>query len=249
MELTVKHAELLGLVFGDGSVTYRKGTKSVRFQLRGDATTDREHYETFIIPLCNELIGHAVLGKAVSLITDRKNNCFGITVESPKLKAFFELLGFPIGEKNELPIPLWIKENSEFAKAFVRGLFDTDGCIYYRKNNTSKSKLHSVGFVSIVSTSKNLVFDVSEILTKEKIKHYCTIGKKTNGEKTCYRVQVFKPHVLEFMEIIGSHNPKHITKFQIGQKFGFCPPRTTPEQRQQILKGKLSPISLYAGVG
>jgi len=249
MELTEKHAELLGLTFGDGSVTQRKGTNSIRFQLRGDATTDKVHYEEFVIPLCNELIGYAITGKQVGLVNDRKNNCSGISVESPKLKDFFETLGFPIGKKNELHIPHWIKKNKEFSKAFVRGLFDTDGSIYYKKNNTSKSKLHSVGFVTIVSTSKNLAFDTSAILKKENIKHSCIEFRKTNGEKNFFRIEVFQPHVSEFMKIIGSHNPKHLAKFQIGQKFGFCPPRTTPEQRQQILKGKLNPISLYAGVG
>ncbi len=40
MEKTEKHAELVGLHFGDGSLIWRKGTNLLRFQLRGDATTD-----------------------------------------------------------------------------------------------------------------------------------------------------------------------------------------------------------------
>lgn len=54
-------------------------------------------------------------------------------------------------------------------------------------------------------------------------------------------------------QLIGSHNPKHITKFKIAQKFGYCPTKTTIEQRKQILKGFIDPLSIYrqnkAGVG
>lgn len=248
MELTEKHAELVGLHYGDGSLIRRKETNKLRFQLRGDAITDKAHYDTFIIPLCNELIGFPLLGRKVRTVRDRKRNCFGVSIESPQMNDFFRVLGVQVGRKEELSIPDWIKENQEFSKAFVRGLFDTDGCIYYRVNNTAKTYLNKVGFIEISSTSKNLIEDSSILLSILNIKNYVRLYKKTNGEKDCYKLNVHRPHVKEFMEIIGSNNPKHLTKYWIWKKFGFCPPRTTPQQREQILKGELNPLSLYARV-
>ena len=96
-------AEFVGLVFGDGSVTFRKGTNKVRFQLRGDAKEDKEHYLTFVIPLCNKIL-KLIIGKNVSTIHDRKKNTFGISLESPKIKNFFEDIGIQIGVKKELQI-------------------------------------------------------------------------------------------------------------------------------------------------
>jgi len=249
MDFSERHAEFVGLHFGDGSLTERKGTDSLRFQLRGDAVSDREHYENFIIPLCNELIGFPLLGRRVSTIFDRKLNSFGISLESTKISQFFRELGVPVGVKEELPIPKWVLENLEFSKAFVRGLFDTDGTISFKKNNTAKSKLKKVCVIKIVSVSEELILGVSKILSNLKIKHYLIVEKKTNGERNAFKTEVYKPHTSEFMRIIGSHNPKHLTKFKIYERFGFCPTKTSLEQRQLILKGLLDPYSLTtAGV-
>ena len=45
-----KTAELVGLSFGDGSLTRRKDSDVLRFQLRGDVSEDRDHYFSHIIP-------------------------------------------------------------------------------------------------------------------------------------------------------------------------------------------------------
>lgn len=238
-------AEFVGLVFGDGSVTFRKGTNKIRFQLRGDAKGDRDHYLQFVIPLCNKFF-EPILGKKVSSVEDRKKNSFGIAIESPKTKTFFEEIGINIGIKEELFIPNWIKENENYSKAFVRGLFDTDGSISYGKNNTAKNNFHIVGTIGICSTSKNLIEETSQILKKVNIKHYLKNFKSQTNKKRAYKVTISRPHVREFITIINSHNPKHLTKYKIANKFGFCPPYTTFEQRKQILKGFVDPLSLYS---
>ncbi len=157
MELTKKHAEFVGLHFGDGSLIVRSGTKRLRFQLRGDA-------------------------------------------------------------------------NISYKK--------------YKKNNNSKSKLHKVGVILITSYSKSLIYDASTLLTRLKIKNYAIDEKPNRWGKLWYRVKIYPPHVSEFFNIIGSHNPKHITKYMIAERFGFCPPHTTLAERQQILKGELSALSI-----
>ncbi|MFH1664201.1 MAG: LAGLIDADG family homing endonuclease [archaeon] len=189
-----------------------------------------------------------MLGREVRTVFDRNRNCFGVSVESNTLVNFFQELEVNVGKKEELLVPDWIKNNENFSKAFIRGLFDTDGSISYKKNNTAKSNLHTVGVLSIVSTSKILITDVSFILSHLGLKHYVRIHKKSNGEKDAYRIDIYNPYLSKFMCVIGSHNPKHLTKFEIASKFGFCPPYTTPIQRKQILKGVLNPFSLYAGV-
>lgn len=238
-------AEFVGLAFGDGSLIFRKNTDKLRFQLRGDAKSDKQHYLQFVIPLCNKLIGFPFLGKEVNLIEDRKNNAFGISIESRNIKNFFEQLEVPVGVKDELSIPQWIKQNTKYSLAFIRGLFDTDGTIGYKKNNTAKSNLHMVDRISITSTSAILINGVSEIMQKANLKHYVRNYKCKTNKKRAYVVDLYKPHVKRFMSMVGSHNPKHLTKFKIGERFGFCPPYTTLEQREQILKGFIDPLSLY----
>jgi len=246
MELTEKHAELVGLHYGDGSLIQRKGTNKLRFQLRGDAITDKAHYDEFIIPLCNELIGFPLFERKLSTVLDENRNSFGVSIESPKIAKFFKSLGIKVGKKTKLKIPAWILQNEYFSNAFVRGLFDTDGCIYYGTNHTSKSNLHIIGQCIIACVSEILMKEVSKILNGLEIKH--RFKKRKNNKKNeqdYFVIEVRRPHHKRFMKIIGSHNPKHLSKFQIAQKFGFCPPRTTPQQRANILKGYLDPFSLY----
>ena len=237
-------AEFAGLALGDGSLTYRKGTNTLRFQLRGDAKSDRDHYLNFVIPLCNNLLSQ-ILGKKVGVVEDINKNSFGVSIESSKIKPFFDFIGVPIGIKNELYIPKWIKENKQYSIAFVKGLFDTDGGISYKRNNTAKSNFHTVGIISISSISKNLIEETSEVLNLLNLKHYVRSYKSKTNVHRAFRIDIYRPHEKRFMKLVGSHNPKHLTKFNIAQKFGFCPPYTTLKQRKQILKGFVNPLLLY----
>jgi len=72
-----------------------------------------------------------------------------------------------------------------------------------------------------------------------------SVNRKSAGHiEVCYGINVKK-----WFNIIGSNNPKHITKFLVWKKYGFCPPRTTIKERQKFLKGVSDPFSYYAGVG
>lgn len=240
-------AYFTGLCFGDGSVTYRKGTDRIRFQLRGDATEEREFYEDTVIPLCNELIGLPFFGREVNTIHDVKRNCFGVSVESPKIKPLFDEIDYPIGRKEDLTIPEWVREELTTLKAFVRGLFDTDGHISYYEPNTSSSTLPSVGRASIASKFSSLVEDLSEAFIRLDIKHHTRFFTR-HGRKY-WRIEVFKPHVRDFWGEIQPLNTKHTTKFEIWREHGFCPTGISLDERRMILNGYADPYEIQAGVG
>lgn len=48
-----------------------------------------------------------------------------------------------------------------------------------------------------------------------------------------------KDNLDRWIKTIGFSNPVHLTKFQIWDKFGFCPPKTTLRERLKILNGEL----------
>ena len=61
-----------------------------------------------------------------------------------------------------------------------------------------------------------------------------------------YRVALSgKDNLSKFLQLIGFRNPKHLTKIEIWNKFGFYPPRLSYQQRLDILKGKLDPKKFY----
>lgn len=246
-----KIAELVGLSFGDGSLTKRKDNNTIRFQLRGDATEDKEHYDNYIIPLFNKHIMLPIFKRKINPILDKKKRSYGIAVQSNKLGLYLNKIGIPVGVKKELKIPDWIKKNKNYTIAFLRGLLDTDGTVSCQKNYSVKNrKFHTQIKLRIVCCSRILMKDVFYLLKKVGIKcFFKRYKKKKINEKDCYVVKVDGGiNIKKWFELIGSNNPKHYSKFEIWQEFGFCPPYTTVYQREKILKWELNPYMFYAGV-
>lgn len=241
-----KTAEVVGLSFGDGSLTRRLSGKDkgrFRFQLRGDTTEDREHYDSYVKPLLDQNIGK------VNFVTSRgKTPCYGIYSERKEICKRLSNLGIPIGVKKELIIPEWIKNNSRNAQAFLRGYFDTDGSVFCGKDYNYPEKRHIKIRISFVSTSFLLLSEVSRILKNLGV-HNLMIRKyrpKDPSHQVFYKIQVDGPNVKDFFSIIGSQNPKHLTKYEVWRQFGFCPPHTKLVQRKRMLIGKLKPEDFYS---
>jgi len=72
-------------------------------------------------------------------------------------------LGLIAGNKieNSLGIPRWIKENKAYSKACIRGLIDTDGCIY-------KCKREKQIYIKFTNFNKQLLRDFREITLELK---------------------------------------------------------------------------------
>ncbi len=228
----VEIAEIFGNATGDGSFIETKRGK-IRFQLRGHITEDREHYENFIIPIFNKRIALPLTEKKVGLLTYKKRNSYGIGTESKKIWKFLQSVGLPLGSKEKMKIPKWIKENQENTKAFIRGLMDTDGSVYFSNPKNNKVMSFDIGL-----TSKYLISQVYEILVSLGYNPYVIkpYRKKKPTEKTLYKVRIRRKSDIEkWIKEIGFRNPKHSTKVEVYLKYGCCPPRTTISQRKEML--------------
>ena len=239
-------AELVGLSFGDGGLTYRTNTSRLRFQLRGDLKEDKEHYDYYIIPLFNKEVMFPLYKRGVGIVFNKSKGFYGLSLESNKINELNGVLGIPIGVKRELFIPGWIKENKKFSLRFLRGFLDTDGCVSCQRNYSIKNnKLHTQIRIYLSCCSKNLMGEIYGILQGLGFK--CTLkeDKRTRkGWNNFYSIKVSGGvQANKWFKLIGSKNPKHITKYQIWKSFGFCPPYTTLEERKEIIKKEIPPYS------
>lgn len=205
-KLTNKLAELMGIILGDGHLSEYQASMVTNLQ------TDKKH-AVYVKKLFEELFQISVPLK------ERKMENVAVVVASSKnLVKFLNTAGMPIGNKikNNLSVPSWILKNKEFQKAFIRGLFDTDGCIYLDKH-LIKGKLYKNMGWTITSYSNQLRADVVNIL------------KSLGYSPTCQPTQksIFLRHQNEikkyFLEI-DSHNQKHVNRFKIFQ--GEVPKRS-----------------------
>jgi hypothetical protein len=67
-----------------------------------------------------------------------------------------------------------------------------------------------------------------------------------NGEHKVYTATLRGPAQLNlWMGEVGPSNPVHLTKYEVWNQFGLCPPRATLNQGLAILSGKLDPKAFY----
>ena len=241
-----KTAEIVGLSFGDGSLTRRhtgKNKGKLRFQLRGNITEDKEHYDNHVKPLFDEMIAEI----PITIYKGRKPY-YGISTENKKICNYLVSLGIPVGIKTELKIPEWILKNKDCIKGFLRGFFDTDGGVFFQKNYSIKGRSHRLIKIIFGSTSKELINYINKLLDIIGIKSFIKnpLLRKEKNWKTLYILRIeSNKNVEKWFEIIGSKNPKHITKFQVWKKFGFCPPHTDLRQRREMLNGNMNLALFY----
>ena len=191
-------AEFTGIVLGDGGIS--------RSQVKITTNSrDDKQYAFFIKRLIKKLfaVNPSVYYRNDSLAMD-------IVVSRVKLVEFCnKKLGLKIGNKlrQNIDIPSWIRKNPGFEKACIRGLVDTDGCIFDERHNI-KGKKYCYKRVNFKSASPELRKSVFDILNK------LDLSPRIRNDE-CVQLEK-KEKIRKYFEIIGTSNPKHARRFQGG---------------------------------
>jgi len=188
-------AEFTGIVMGDGGISKNQVTITLH------AFDDKE-YQEFVTNIINKLF--YIKPKIYKIKTSPVNR---ISVSRTELVKFCnKKLGLKIGNKvkQNFDIPDWIKQNEKFQIPCIRGLIDTDGCIFTH-NYKVNGKWYSYKKLCFTSYSKPLLESVYMILKK--------IG--LNPRKAYHRdirldsIEDMK----KYFEIVGTNNLKHLKRY------------------------------------
>jgi hypothetical protein len=230
-------AEETGIHIGDGMMNHYPDCRLYYIKYVGNIE-EMNSYGKYIIHLLKKVYNP----KHIRKIIVKGTNYYYINVNSKEILLFKkDVLGLPLGPKGNMSIPHQILNSTNLFIPFLRGLFDTDGSIWFERR---KKKIHYYPKIKIELKSKNIIlqclnklreleFNVSasfDLIQTKKGKRFKTHRIVINGVKSLEK----------WWSLIGSKNPKNITKYLIWKKFGFCPPYTTLEQRQKILKGEIN---------
>jgi len=195
--ISEKEAELIGMHAGDGTL-YKTGRVSLVWELRG-SVEEKEYYE-HVSRLLEGLFSVKFIPKF------RSPNAWGIQTCNKEVTSFFVNRGFKPGTKTyTVRIPNYIKNASNKVKcAFIRGLFDTDGCLRFEKNRTP---VYYYPRIEFGFASKFLTKDLYEMLISLGFRVY-----KWN-ERNCFRIGLAGRYNLnKWMKEIAPNNPKHFKK-------------------------------------
>lgn len=200
-------AELIGIFMGDGHI----GLYQVSVVTNSE--TDFQH-ALFVKALIEDLFK-----VQVSLSNRREKKACEIVVSSKSVCHFFVSQGIPQGNKITLGlrIPDWIPKKILYRKAFIRGLFDTDGCVYLDTHRYRKKVYKNLG-MAFANQSLPLLSFFKETL--ELLGFHPT-------QKTKFRVFLRRREdIRRYFNLIGSSNEKHLMKarqyFFAAQKGGVA---------------------------
>jgi intein/homing endonuclease len=197
-QISSELAEIIGIHFGDGHMT-----KKYRYTYKITYTCNllEEPYVKHILNLFSKIFN---ISLKIYRVPDR--GCFVLSVYSKALCDFFnKKLCVPYSPKNNLQIPLSLYQEKEYLASFLRGLFDTDGCIITQEKDKYRYPL-----VRITTKSKDFADSIFKALLFLEIPSYiCTkSGKNFVG----YDVVARNKNAKKFFKIVGSNNPKNIKK-------------------------------------
>lgn len=206
-KLTPELAEFIGMHIGDGTL-YKTNSKSLVWEQRGDLK-EKNYYNQHVFPLLNMLFG---LEKKPKFRSGGKNGCYGIQTCNKKLINALIEFGIKPGKKLGIRVPEEIMNaTNPIKKAFLRGYFDTDGCM--RLERVNKKTIADYPKIEFSSISASLRDDVCLLLEQINIKsNKWNINKESGNPefKTCIPG---KNRVFSWINQISSNNPKHLKEF------------------------------------
>jgi intein/homing endonuclease len=153
-DCSVELAELFGILCGDGCVNYYPKKNSYMIDIAGNSLTDLEYHTDHICRLF-----YCLFGVHLRIYVHKHQNCIHSRILSKDILEFLSNKGICVGKKENLSVPAWILDDEVFFRAFIRGIFDTDGSVIVRSRNQ-----HSL---SLVLKSEMMIKNVKRFLEKE----------------------------------------------------------------------------------
>lgn len=188
---SIELAELMGIIAGDGGIN-----NDWQLVISLNSIKDLE-YAKYVHQLLKNLFNIEV-----AVRKRPKQNTLVLVCSSINLLDFLVSKGAIKGNKilGGINVPLWIQGNSRYEKAFVKGLVDTDGCLYIHKHITKGKLRKNIGFC-FTNCSEKLLNAVADILSKFKIKPHVT----DNGK----RIYLYSAKAIaHYLAAFGSSNPR-----------------------------------------
>lgn len=194
-------AEIAGIMFGDGHLTNKKFTYKlvISLNLKKD-----ERYSEHIQDLFERR-----LKIRLKRTINRKKNSLNLYYFSKYVVEKINMeVKMPLGRKKLIEIPKDINAKEKYLIKFIKGLFDTDGCI-----TTQKDKNYKYPLIKITTKHKMFAENIKKSLRKLSIRSFiCT--KIDKNKNIGYDIVARNLHARKFIKLIGSSNERNKNKWE-----------------------------------
>lgn len=190
-EPSIHLAEFFGIMLGDGGIN-----NPWQANITLNAVKDYE-YSLYVKRLIKRLFA---ITPTSFIYKTRK--AVRILINGTSIVDFLVSKGLPRGNKLKagLKIPQWILHKAEYRRAVVRGLIDTDGCIFIHIHTVAGKIYRNIG-LTFSSRSPELIYQVAAVFEKSGIMPHISAR---GTDIYLYR----KEAVEQYLQIFGSSNKR-----------------------------------------
>ena len=188
---SVMMAEFFGIMMGDGGIN-NPWQATISLNAVKDAL-----YAKYIVGLCKKLF------RVTPVVRKRKKKkTLVISLASISIVDFLVEQGLSRGNKlkNGLRIPRWILKKPLYRKTCVRGLVDTDGCLFIHTHKIRGKVYKNIG-LCFTSYSPELIYQVMDIFEEFKIMPHIS---KRGQDIYLYRADA----VARYLKVFGTSNDR-----------------------------------------
>lgn len=195
-EKSTQLAESTGIILGDGGIT------DYQLKISLNKETEPEYIE-FVTDLFKDIFKEK---PQKYYYGNRAQKVCLLCLGGIELIHYLNDIGLNKGSKvlRQAEVPKWVKENKEYSIACLRGLADTDGCIYYHKHSSYGFRYFNLGW-TFTNHSKPLL-------------EFAYITLLNNGftpKIRTHSVYLYREsEVVKYFDIIGSHNQHHLRRLE-----------------------------------
>lgn len=191
-------AEIIGIIMGDGGLYLDRLNK---YQITVAFNKKEEHYLKYVKRLFEDHFNYKFcISKGKDEFLLRNNSVF---VGDYLIKS-----GIKCGNKinNKVVVPNWISRKEEFLLRFIKGFFDTDGCVYRKYGKYAQIQI-KLGCEETISSISNVLIKLGFKPTRIQ-KEYC-------GKFFSWKIYLTRQKEIEkFFKKVKPRNQKHNARYQ-----------------------------------
>ena len=204
INLNSEICEFIGAFIGDGYLgNYGERKNQFLIGFVGDQKLDEYYLKDYLFPLIKRNFPFT----NPKLKYRKDENTIMLRIYSKKLFQIFLSFGFKPGKKSStIRIPDEIMNHDEFMNPTIRGIFDTDGCVFLDRR---KSYNKPYPRITLQSASVELINQIEKHLSK----NFRLYVNKSNRDGYRNYIEIYGHKQLErFLKQIGFSNKRHLTK-------------------------------------
>lgn len=201
IKLDNKICEIIGAFIGDGYIGKYNNIYTIGFA--GNQKLDEDYINRHLFNLIIKKFPYT--NPHVKYRNDE--NTIMLRVYSKRLFNLFINLGFKPGKKSHsVEIPSLILENKQFMNFTIRGIFDTDGCIFFDRRKSYKKPYPRI----TLQTASIPLINQLEVYLSKTFKLYVS---KSNRDGYRNYIEIYGHKQLErFLKQIGFSNKRHLDR-------------------------------------